>query len=151
MIPKQSDLDRIEHELGTREAERSNYWRDGRFSLRGLAYVQELVSRLPNTKSEALAALKGKADASVTADDLPLTGIGWTARPLAAIHETQRREIVEQAIARLKETDDPVLRAAARIVAASLPNYREAYEARLAPLQAWAGSHAVEIQEQELV
>lgn len=153
MIPIQSALDRIEHEIATREAERSTYWQTGKFSLRGLAYVQELVRTLPNTRSEALAQLArhGTPDAEVTADNLSLTAIGWTDRPLAHIHEIQRRELLQQAIARLNDIEDPALLASAILVAQSLPDYRRAYEQRIEPIAAWATRHHEDITEQEHV
>lgn len=152
MIPHQSQLDRIEQEISAREVERSTYWQTGAFSLRGMRYTQELISHLPNTRTEALAALKkhGKG-ADVAPDLLHLTAIGWNDRPLAHINETQRRELVAQAIARLDDIKDPQLLASARLVAESLPDYRARYEERVSSLAAWAAAHTDEIFEQEHV
>jgi hypothetical protein len=149
LIPSPTLIHRIEQEVGAREGERFAFRQTGAFSMSGLRLTQELIAQLPNTRTEALAALeKHGASGDVSPDLLRLASIGWNDRPLATFTDVERLQLVEQAIARLDDISDPLLLGSARIVAETLPDYRAQYEQRLAPIAAWAAKHADEIDQE---
>lgn len=134
------------------DAQRANWWQQGKFSSATLAEAQAIAASLPNLRDESLAALAKLGNAPAFAGEtLSLTGIGWNDRPLAELEEVQRIGVVEQAIARLVDVKDAALLASAVAVAQSLPNYRDDWQSRLKVAAAWAERHREEIEEQESI
>jgi hypothetical protein len=132
-------------------AQRSAWFRTGKFDLRTLDEASRLAQSLPNLRTESLKALAAIGDPpTLPASDASLTlaGIGWNAARLDELDDARRIQAVEQAIARLADVTDHVLLASATVIAKALPNDQDEWAARLAPLAEWATKHADEISEE---
>lgn len=130
------------------EAQRSSWFSTGRFSSQTLTEALAIVARLPNYKSEFKAALKA-GTAGELDDSLRLDAIGWIDRRVEQMDIPRRVLACELTLARLKDIDDPLLRASARRLAESVPDLRDDWTAKLAPLAQWFQRHVDEIAELE--
>jgi hypothetical protein len=131
------------------QTQRSQWRHTGRFSRANLAEAQAVLAKLPNFRTEFGEALKDGDAADLDGENLRLEGIGWIDRRISQMDVPRRVSACEIAIARLKDITDPLLLASARRLAESLPNLRDDWTDRLAPLVQWAHRHAEEIQEME--